>query len=250
MPPRRSRASRPTSSRPPASRPRLPGSSPAALLRSRTATELKVQLCEMGRRCWQREFTDGNGGNLSARLGEFFLCTPTGVSKGFLRPEMLVLVDATGTQVAGTAPWHRTSEIHAHLAIYRSVPEAAAVVHAHPVHATAYAVAGQIPPAGMLTEAALFLGEIALAPYHLPGSPELGEALAPLAPRHQAILLAHHGAICWGASVEDAYFKMEILDSTCRTLALAAHLPGQRAALPVVEQEKLRTLRRQLGMPG
>ncbi len=218
----------------------------SALFRSAAARILKNQLCEMGRRGWQRGLFDGSSGNLSARLGEHFLCTPTGVSKGFMRPEMIVLVDAAGTQVAGAAPWRRTSEILAHLAVYRAAPRAAAVIHAHPPHATAFAVAEQVPPEGLLTEAELVLGPVALAPYATPGDPRLGESLAPLAASHRAILLARHGALCWGASAEEAHLRMESLETCCETLALAAQLPGRRRPLSRTQLAALHALRRQL----
>lgn len=224
--------------------------SASALFRSATARILKEQLCEMGRRGWQRGLFDGSSGNLSARLGDSYLCTPTGVSKGFMRPEMIVLVDAAGTQVDGAAPWRRTSEILAHLAVYRAAPLAAAVIHAHPPHATAYAVAEQVPPGGLLTEAELVLGSIALAPYATPGDPRLGEALTPLAAEHRAILLARHGALCWGTSTEDAYLRMESLETCCQTLAVAAQLPGRRRPISAAQQAELTALRQRLNSSG
>ena len=103
--------------------------------------ELKEQICEVGRRLWQRAYVDGNGGNLSIRLTEdVVLCTPTLVSKGFMKPEDLCLVDLDGNQLAGVKK--RTSEILMHLSIMKAQPKARAVSHAHPPHATGFAVAG------------------------------------------------------------------------------------------------------------
>ncbi len=220
-----------------------------ALFNSPEARKLKEEICEMGRRCWLRDYNDGNGGNLSARLGDYFLCTPTGISKGFMKPEQVCLVDADGNQVAGNGKWRRTSEILSHLGIYRKVPAAAAVVHAHPIHATAFAMAGIEPPRCLIPEVEVFVGTIPLAEYKTPGSPQMSELLGNLAPQHQAILMGNHGVICWGTSMEDAYFKMEITDSYCRTLWVASQLPTKRTIIPPEEVRKLLDMKQKLGLP-
>ncbi len=220
-----------------------------ALFNSPEAKKLKEEICEMGRRCWLRDYNDGNGGNLSARLGDYFLCTPTGISKGFMKPEQVCLVDADGNQVAGNGKWKRTSEILSHLGIYKTVPAAAAVVHAHPIHATAFAMAGIEPPQCLIPEVEVFVGTIPVAEYKTPGSPQMSEILGKLAPKHQSILMGNHGVICWGTSVEDAYFKMEITDSYCRTLWVAAQLPTKRTTIPADEIKKLLDLKQKMGLP-
>jgi len=222
---------------------------PQALFNSPEAQKLKEQICEMGRRCWARDYNDANGGNISARIGDHFLCTPTGVSKGFMKPEVVVLVDADGNQVAGNEPWKRTSEILSHLGIYKAVPAAMSVCHAHPIHATAFAMAGIEPPKCLIPEVEVFVGTIPVAEYKTPGSPQMSEILAKLAPQHQAILMGNHGVITWGVSVEDAYFKMEITDSYCRTLWVAAQLPTKRTTIPPDEVKKLLEMKKKLGLP-
>ena len=224
-------------------------SSIASLFESSGAEALKEAICEMGRRSWMRGFTEGNGGNLSVRLGDHFLCTPTGVSKGFMKPEMICLVDSEGRQVASNSIWQRTSEILTHLAIYHAEPMATAVVHAHPVHATAFAISGIEPPRGLLPEIEMFVGPIVRADYRMPGSPELGEIIARLAPGHQSILLRNHGLICWGTNIEDAYFKLEITESYCQTLTIAAQLPGRLTTIPQEELKSLLDLKRKMGLP-
>ncbi len=220
-----------------------------ALFNSPLAKKLKEEMCEIGSRCWKRDYNDGNGGNISARLGNYFLCTPTGVSKGFMKPDMICLVDVEGNQLAGNAPWKRTSEILSHLGIYKTVPNAAAVVHAHPIHATAFAMAGLEPPQCLIPEVEVFVGTIPVAEYKTPGSPQMSEILGRLAPQHQSILMGNHGVICWGTSVEDAYFKMEITDSYCRTLWVAAQLPTKRTVIPPNEVKILLDLKKKLGLP-
>lgn len=220
-----------------------------ALFNSPLAKKLKDDIVEIGSRCWKRDYNDGNGGNISARLGNYFLCTPTGVSKGFMKPDMICLVDIEGTQLAGNAPWKRTSEILSHLGIYKTVPTAASVVHAHPIHATAFAMAGLEPPQCLIPEVEVFVGTIPIAEYKTPGSPQMSKILGELAPHHQSILMGNHGVICWGTSVEDAYFKMEITDSYCRTLWVAAQLPSKRTVIPKDEVKILLDLKKKLGLP-
>ena len=220
-----------------------------ALFNSPLAKKLKDDLCEIGSRCWKRDYNDGNGGNISARLGNYFLCTPTGVSKGFMKPDMICLVDIEGNQLAGNGAWKRTSEILSHLGIYKTVPTAASVVHAHPIHATAFAMAGIEPPRCLIPEVEVFVGTIPVAEYKTPGSPQMSEILGRLAPDHQAILMGNHGVICWGVSVEDAYFKMEITDSYCRTLWVASQLPTKRTVIPKDEVKILLDLKKKLGLP-
>ncbi len=219
------------------------------LFRSPEAEQIKRDICEIGRRLWMREYVDGNGGNISYRIADnAFLCTPTLVSKGFLTPDMICLVDIDGKQLAGSSK--RTSEITTHMAIYRAVPAAKSVVHAHPVHATAFAITGVEPPERLIPEIEVFVGRVPLAPYRTPGSPAMAEVIGPLAPKHQAILMGNHGVITWSpTSVEDAYFKMEIVDAYCRTVVVASHLPNKHTSIPCDEMGLLLDMKKGLGLP-
>jgi L-fuculose-phosphate aldolase len=219
----------------------------AALFASPAAEKIKREICDIGRRIWMREYCDGNGGNISARIAtDRFICTPTGVSKGFLTPDMLCMVDEKGNQVAGT--WKRSSEITTHLAIYTTTPEAVSVCHAHPCHAGAFAIKGMQPPPRLIPELEVFVGTVALAEYKTPGSAEMADAIKPLAPQHQSIIMGNHGVITWGKSVEDAYFKMEITDAYCRTIILAQSIPGG-ASIPCDEVGKLLDMKKSMGLP-
>ncbi|PWU10490.1 MAG: hypothetical protein C5B47_02090 [Verrucomicrobia bacterium] len=217
---------------------------------SEHATQLKQEICEMGRRLWLRQYCEANGGNLSCRLAEDrFLVTPTGVSKGFMSPEMLCLVDGQGNQVLPeSGPWRRSTEFFTHLAIYEAVPGAFSVCHAHPCHAGAFAIKQMEPPGRLIPEMEIFVGRVPVAAYETPGSPAIAASIAPLAPKHQAILLGLHGLICWGTSVEDAYFKVEITDTYCRTLLLALALPGG-AAIPIEKMQALLDRKKGFGLP-
>ncbi len=142
------------------------------------AHALKEQICDIGRRLWQREYVDGNGGNIAIRVGEdIALCTPTLVSKGFMKPEDLCLVDFEGHQLAGTK--RRTSEILMHLQIMKQQPKAVATCHCHPPYSTGFAVAGVLPPTCMIPEFEVF-ASVAIAPYRTPGTPEMGKLVADL----------------------------------------------------------------------
>jgi L-fuculose-phosphate aldolase len=217
------------------------------LFNSPEAERIKKEICDIGRRIWAREYCDGNGGNISARLGpDRFIITPTGVSKGFMTPEMLSMVDIKGNQLAGS--WKRSSEFTTHAAIYETTPEAASVCHAHPVHAGAFAIKELQPPARLIPELEVFVGQVAVAGYQTPGSPEIAASIRPLAPQHQSIIMGCHGVICWGKSVEDAYFKMEITDAYCRTIILAQSLPGS-ASIPCEKMDDLLKIKKSMGLP-
>ncbi|MCB1128245.1 MAG: class II aldolase/adducin family protein, partial [Verrucomicrobiae bacterium] len=181
-----------------------------AFFNSAYCEQLKEQMCEMGRRLWQRAYVDGNGGNIAIRVGEdIALCTPTLVSKGFMKPADMALVDFEGNQLAGVKK--RTSEILMHLQMMKRQPRAVATVHCHPPYATAFAVAGVTPPTCMIPEYEVF-ASVAIAPYRTPGTPEMGQLVADLVDKHNTILMANHGVVAWSHNnVEDAYFKMEIL---------------------------------------
>lgn len=210
---------------------------------------LKLQICDVGRRLWQRAYVDGNGGNIAIRVGEdIALCTPTLVSKGFMKPEDMCLVDLDGKQLAGSKK--RTSEILMHLQIMKQQPKALATAHCHPPHATAFAVAGVEPPTCMIPEIEVFIGKVPLAPYRTPGTPEMGKLVADLVDKHNTVLMGNHGAVSWShVSVEDAYFKMEILEAYCRTVWVASQL-GQPLKTFTTEQLKdLLRIKQGLGIP-
>ena len=194
-----------------------------AYFKSPAAESLKQQICEMGRRLWQRAYVDGNGGNMAVRVGEdIAICTPTLVSKGSLQPADLCLVDFTGKQLLGTKT--RTSEILMHLQIMQQQPKAIASCHCHPPYATAFAIAGVVPPTCMIPEYEVF-ASVAIAPYRTPGTPEMGKLVADLADKHNTILMANHGVVSWSHNnIEEAYWRMEIIEAYCRTLLVAAQL--------------------------
>jgi L-fuculose-phosphate aldolase len=185
--------------------------------------KLKEEFCDIGRRIYNKGFAAGNDGNLSYRLGENeVLCTPTMVSKGFLKPSDLCTVDMEGKQLSGQRK--RTSEVLLHLAIMKARPDIKSVVHCHPPHATAFAVAREPIPQCVLPEVEVFLGDVPITRYETPGGPEFAATVLPFVKKSNVIILANHGTVSFGESVERAYWWTEILDAYCRILMLARDL--------------------------
>jgi L-fuculose-phosphate aldolase len=209
---------------------------------------LKQRMCDIGKRLWLREYTDGNGGNITIRVGDnLALCTPTLICKGFMTPEDMCLVDLNGKQLAGTRV--RTSEALTHFGIMRRQPAAKCCVHAHPPHATAFAIARTEIPSCLIPEAEVFLGKIGVAKYETPGSAANADEVGRVGRDHQAVLMQNHGVIVWGKDIEDAYWKMENIDSYCRTVWIAGTLGQGLHRFSGSQAKELVALRQKLGMP-
>lgn len=219
-----------------------------AYFNSPAAHALKEQLCDIGRRLWGRAYVDGNGGNIAIKVGEdIALCTPTLVSKGFMKPEDMCLVDFEGNQLAGVK--RRTSEILMHLEIMKRQPKAVATCHCHPPYSTGFAVAGLVPPTCMIPEYEVF-ASVAVAPYRTPGTPEMGKLVAELVDKHNTILMANHGVVSWSHNnVEDAYFKMEILEAYCRTILVTAQVGKPAQTMTAPQLQDLLKIKQSLGIP-
>lgn len=210
-------------------------------------TRVREQMALMGQRMWKREYTDGNGGNLTVRVGDnLILCTPTLICKGYMNADDMALIDLDGNQIAGRLK--RTSEAMTHLAIMKRQPKAKACCHAHPPHATAFAVAKVRPPTCLIPEAEVFLGEIGMAEYRTPGSPENATEVGTVAIDHMSVLMLNHGVITWGKDIEDAYWKMENTESYCKTVWVASQLGKELTPIKGTEALELIELRKSLGM--
>lgn len=207
--------------------------------------QIKEQMCEIGRRVWIKGYVASNDGNFSFRVGENrVLATPTMISKGFMQPEDIVTLDLSGRQLDG----HRqpTSETRLHLGIYQQRPEVKAVIHAHPPHATAFAVAGEPVPKCILPEVEIFLGEIPIARYETPGSQAFADTLKPFLGDFSLFLLANHGALALGEDLEQAYYRMETVDHYCRILLYTMQL-GQPKQISQEKMAELFQLKERLG---
>lgn len=219
-----------------------------ALLNCPEAESVKEEICAVGKKLWARQYVDGNGGNISYRIGpNEVICTPTLLSKADLRPQDMCLVDLDGKQLAGGRP--RTSEILLHLEIYKEVPEAKAVVHCHPPHATAYAITGKVPPSCIIPEYEVFIGKVALSPYETPGTSEFARTVIPFVRTHNTVLLANHGIVCWGDTVTHAEWYVEVVDTYCWTLMLAAQLGSPVSHIGSDKAADLLAIKKKLGLP-
>jgi len=219
-----------------------------ALLNSPEANKIKDEIIAVGKKLWQRQYVDGNGGNISYRLADgVVLCTPTLVSKGDLKREDMSLVDLDGNQLTGGPP--RTSEIYLHLEIYKAVPEAKAVVHCHPPHATAYAITGRVPPTCIVPEFEVFVGRVAISPYETPGTKAFAETILPYVKKHNTVLLTNHGIVCWADTVTHAEWYAEVLETYCWTLLIASQLGAPLSFIPPEKAADLMKVKQRLGLP-
>ncbi len=200
-------------------------------------SRLRRDLVEVCRRLHERNLIGAGEGNVSCRLGRNrLLVTPSGVHKGFLRPADLLVVGLDGARVRGRG--RPSTELRMHLAAYAARPDVGAVVHAHPITAVAFTVAGVEPPNDLLPEAVLVLGKVAVAPFATPGTDEVPRSLAPLWAHHQVLLLERHGALSLGGDLFQALDRLETLERVCQ-VALAARLLGSCKPLGAEAVEKV-----------
>ena len=212
------------------------------------AEAVKKEICAVGRKLWNRAYVDGNGGNISYRIGpNEVICSPTMFSKLDLTPADLCMVDLDGVQIAGTKP--RTSEIFLHLEIYKAVPEAKSCVHCHPPHATAYAITGRVPPNGIIPEFEVMVGKVAVSPYETPGTAAFAQTVLPYVREHNTVLLSNHGIICWADTVTHAEWYAEVLDTYCWTLMNASMLGVPISQISERQTTDLLNIKKKLGLP-
>jgi len=213
---------------------------------AKSERDLRDDIVKVGRLVFEKGWVAANDGNISIRLDDKrILATPTGVSKGMLHPDDLIVVDYEGNKLEGRL--ERTSEIAMHLTIYGMRDDIMAVVHAHPPVATGFATAGLSLNKALLPEVVIGLGCVPLANYGLPGTPALTEPMLPLIPKYDAILLANHGAVSYGKDVLQAYFRMETVEHFARINFVAEMLGGAKV-LPKLEVDKLFTSRTRYGV--
>jgi L-fuculose-phosphate aldolase len=201
----------------------------------------RQDIVRFGKMIHERGYVAATDGNLSVRLGKNrILTTPTAMCKGMLRTSDLVIADLDGNRVAGTRGV--SSEIAMHLLIYRLRPDVNAIVHAHPPTATGYAAAGLPLDQPLLSEVVICLGNIPLAEYGTPGTPELSDALEPLIPANDAIVMSNHGVVTYGEDLHVAYMRMETVEHFAK-IALVTHLLGKQKLLSEQDVEKLHLIR-------
>lgn len=216
------------------------------MMSTRAEEQIRADIVEAGRRLYARRYVASNDGNISARLDAARLVTtPRSVSKGFMTPDMLVVVDLDGRKLSGERD--ASSELPMHLEIYRNRPDAQAVVHAHPPLATGFAVAGIPLTRAVLAEVITTLGSIPIAAYGTPSTAELPEAVRKYIKAHDGMLLANHGAVTCGPDVMAAYYRMETIEHFA-TISLVARLLGREHLISRDEVERLQGLRGTYGI--
>lgn len=196
---------------------------------------------------YERSYVVSSDGNISVRLDDgHVVATPTMTCKGRMAEDELAVTDINGKPLSDRKP---SSELAMHLLIYRERPDVKAVCHAHPPHGTAFAVAGLPIDQPILSEVILTLGCVPLASYGTPSTDELTEAMQPLVKHHNALLMANHGAVAYGADIWQAWDRLETLEHTARIAILSRILGGSRN-LPADAIEKLINVREAAGYLG
>jgi L-fuculose-phosphate aldolase len=202
------------------------------------------EIVRVGQLMYERSYVVSSDGNVSVRLDDGrIVATPTQMCKGRMTEAELAVTDADGKPLTDKRP---SSELAMHLLIYRERADVRAVCHAHPPHGTAFAVAGLPIDQPILSEVILTLGCVPLADYGTPSTEELTEAMRPLVRHHNALLMANHGAVAYGADIWQAFDRLETLEHTAR-IAILSRLLGGSKNLPAAAIEKLINVREQAG---
>ena len=207
-----------------------------------TFQEEREAVCRVGKLLYDRGYVAANDGNISVKVAENrLLITPSGVSKGRMTPEMLLVTDMDGTVIEGDR--HPTSEGKMHLEVYRGRPDVNAVVHAHPPVSTAFAVCRRGLETPYLSELVAGLGQVpCTTSFAMLSTEEVPESVRPYLADHNALLLANHGALAWGGDLWEAFDRLETVEHTAK-IVLNAQLLGGGVPLTEEEVERLQSLR-------
>ena len=209
--------------------------------------EAKNAIIDIGKRMYLRGFVAANDGNITCKVGPNAIwATPTGVSKGFMKPEMLVKLDLSGKVLQGSAK--PSSEIKMHLRVYEENPDVMAVTHAHPPIATAFAVAGIGLEKPILTEGVTTLGVVPVAKYATPGTQEVPDSIAPFVNDYNAVLLSNHGALTWGKDAYEAFYRLESVEYYANLLMYTGNIIGKQNALSCDQVQTLLDNRKNFGI--
>lgn len=212
--------------------------------------EIKQQICDIGKRIYNRNMVAANDGNISVKLNDHeYLCTPTGVSKGFMTPEYICKVDENGNVIEANKDFRPSSEIKMHMRVYAKRPDVGSVVHAHPNFATSFAIAGMPLSQPIMPEAVISLGCVPLAPYGTPSTPEIPDAIEPYLNDFDSVLLENHGALTWSTDLLSAYMKMESLEFYAELL-YKSKMIGEPTEFTKEQIADLVGIRMKMGMKG
>lgn len=210
----------------------------------------KEAICDICHKMWQLGWVAANDGNVSVRLADgSFLATPTGISKAFITPDLLVRIDAEGNILEAAEGRRPSSEIKMHLRCYKEREDVGAVLHAHPPTATGFAVANKALDSYSMIETVIALGSVPVTPYGTPSTDEVPEAIAPYLQKHDVMLLQNHGALAVGADLITAYYRMETLELFAK-INLTAHLLGGAQEISRENIDRLCSMRAQYQVTG
>jgi L-fuculose-phosphate aldolase len=210
--------------------------------------EAREQMVEIGRRMYEKNYVASNDGNLSVRVRDDEIwATPTGISKGFMRTADMVRLKLDGT-VLSQGMLGPSSEIRMHLRIYRENPEVMGVCHAHPIMSTSFAVAGIALDEPIYPEAMVNFGSVPCVHYETPGSQGVPDSIAPYAKSHCAVLMANHGLVTWGRSLEEAWHRMEAVEHYAQITFNACYVLGKANRLSQPQIDALAEIRQALGI--
>lgn len=209
--------------------------------------EARQAIVQTGKRMYDHGYVVTNDGNISVRISNTeIIVTPTGVSKGFMTPEMMVKMNLDGDvlEAEGTKP---SSEVKMHLRVYAEDNSVMAVVHAHPIYATSYAIAGIPLDEPILSEAMLQIGAVPIAKYAKPGTYDVPDGIAPFVKGYGAVLLSNHGALTWGTTLVEAFSRMEVLENYAHISFVVGLLGGGRG-LDAEQVAGLAGIRKEMGL--
>ena len=204
-----------------------------------TEADYKEIIVDIGKRMYERGFVSANDGNISIRIGKCILTTPTGVSKGYMKPDMIVKTDLYGNVLEGSLK--PSSEMKMHLRVYSENPNVKCVCHAHPPVSTSFAVCGKSLNEPILAEAVLNLKEVPCVAYGELGSDEIPELISPYINSHRALLLGNHGVITWGEEPYRTYYLLESVEQFAKVTMLSGMI-GDTKKLTETEVNRLLVL--------
>ncbi|MEG1157944.1 MAG: class II aldolase/adducin family protein [Christensenellaceae bacterium] len=211
-------------------------------------SEARDQIIEIGKRMYNKGFVAANDGNITCRLASnIILTTPTGVSKGYMTPDMMIKMTLDG-EILSEGAYKPSSEVKMHIRAYQENPEIMAVMHAHPPISTSFAIAGIALDKAILPEAVVNLGSVPIAKYANPGTQEVPDSIAPFCVDYNAVLLANHGALTWGKNAFEAYFRLESLEYYASVMMYTGNILKKANILSGKQVEELLKTRAKLGI--
>lgn len=212
-----------------------------------TEDQARAQIVAAGNVLYEQGYVVSNDGNISVKIAEnLIVVTPTGVSKGGMAPESLCVMDLDGN-VLSKQDRGPSSEVKMHLRVYRENPAVTAVVHAHPIYATSYAIAGIPLDKPILSEAMLQVGVVPVAKYAKPGTNDVPDSIAPFVKDYAAVMLSNHGVLTWGTDLEQALTRMEVVENYARISFVVSQI-GQTRPLNAEQIDGLAGIRQAMGL--